>query len=78
MRNRTHDASRIKTLRVAVRPGTSVVTQLATALSRRVPSRASTISVAGFFFPYCPGFPALAYPGRKAQAPVFGRQPASS
>ncbi|HOW86780.1 MAG TPA: hypothetical protein P5119_10560 [Candidatus Aminicenantes bacterium] len=78
MTNRRPVASRIKTLRVAVRPGTSVVTQLATALSRRVPSRASTISVAGFFFPYCPGFPALAYPGRKAQAPAFGYRQAAS
>jgi hypothetical protein len=77
MKDRTHSASRIKTLRIAVRPGASAMSQLATALSRRVPSRAPAISVAGFFFPYCPGFPALAYPGRKAQAPVFGHRPAS-
>lgn len=73
MKARAHSASRIKTLRIAVTPGASAMTQLATALSRRVPSRASAISVASFFFPYSPGFPALAFPGRKAQAPVIGR-----
>lgn len=76
MNHDTHDASRIKALRVAVRPGASAIAQLATALARRVPSRASAISVAGFFFPYRPGFPVLASPGRKCQAPFCGR-PAS-
>ncbi len=78
MKDRAHSASRIKTLRIAVKPGASAMNQLAAALSRRAPSRASAISVASFFFPYCPGFPALAYPGRKAQAPVFGRGSISS
>lgn len=77
MNDRTPRASRIKALRVAVRPGASVIAQLATALTRRVPSRASAITVAGFFFPYCPGFPALAYPGRKCQAPFVARRASS-
>ena len=71
MSDRTHSASRIKTLRLAVRPGASAITQLATALMRRGRSRADSISVAGFFFPYSLGFPVLAYPGRKA-LPPFG------
>ena len=74
MSDRTHSASRIKTLRIAVRPGASAITQLATALMRRGPSRVESISVAGFFFPYSLGFPVLAYPGRKA-LPPFGVGP---
>lgn len=77
MRERTHSASRIMTLRVAVRPGASTIAQLAGALTRRVPSRAAAISVAGFFYPYSPGFPALAYPGRKPQAPFDMRHTSS-
>jgi hypothetical protein len=73
MRGRTHDASRIKTLRLAVRPGASVINQLAAALAGRRRERAALISVAGFFFPYLPGFPVFAYPGRKPLAPVFVR-----
>jgi hypothetical protein len=72
--NGTHGGSNIKTLRLAVRPGASAITQLATAMARR--GSAGTISVAGFFFPYCPGFPVVAYPGRKSQAPAcFHRHP---
>ncbi len=77
MNERTPRASRIKALRVAVRPGASVIGQLATALTKRAPSRASAITVAGFFFPYCPGFPALAFPGRKCQAPFVARRVSS-
>ena len=77
MNERTPRASRIKALRIAVRPGASAIGQLATALTKRDPSRASTITVAGFFFPYCPGFPALAYPGRKCQAPFVARRASS-
>ncbi len=69
MSDRTHSASRIKTLRLAVRPGASAITQLATALMRRGNSRADSISVAGFFFPYSMGFPVLACPGRRALPP---------
>lgn len=73
MRRQQHDASRIKTLRIAVRPGASAINQLAAALTGRRRERAALISVAGFFFPYVPGFPVLAYPGRKPLAPVFVR-----
>jgi hypothetical protein len=64
MEHATRGASRIKTLRLAVRPGASAMTQLATALMGRRRSRAGRISVAGFFFPRGPGFPAPAYPGK--------------
>jgi hypothetical protein len=73
MRYQQHDASRIKTLRLAVRPGASAINQLAAALAGRRRERAALISVAGFFFPYLPGFPVFAYPGRKSLAPVFVR-----
>ena len=72
MSDRTHSASRIKTLRLAVRPGASAITQLAAALTGRGRSRAASISVSGFFFPYSLGFPVLAYPGRKPLPPVYG------
>ncbi len=75
MRDATHSASRIKTLRIAVRPGASAITQLAAALTGRGRSRGASISVAGFFFPYFPGFPVLAYPGRKPLAPVYAPRP---
>ncbi len=71
MSDRTHSASRIKTLRIAMRPGASAMTQLAAVLMRRGRSGADSISVAGFFFPYAMGFPVLACPGRKALPPVF-------
>jgi hypothetical protein len=71
MRCQQHDASRIKTLRLAVRPGASAITQLAAAITGRRGERADLISVTGFFFPYFPGFPVFAYPGRKPLAPVF-------
>ena len=73
MRCQQHDASRIKTLRLAVRPGASAIKQLGAALTGRRRERAAKISVAGFSFPYLPGFPVLAYPGRKPLAPVFVR-----
>jgi hypothetical protein len=73
MRCQQHDASRIKTLRLAVRPGASAIKQLGAALTGRRRERAALISVAGFSFPYLPGFPVLAYPGRKPLAPVFVR-----
>jgi hypothetical protein len=73
MRCQQHDASRIKTLRLAARPGASAINQLGAALTGRRRERAALISVAGFIFPYLPGFPVLAYPGRKPLAPVFAR-----
>ena len=73
MKDRKHVASRIKTLRLAVRPGASANHQLAAAISRRSRACAGRMSVAGFFFPYFPGFPVFAYPGRKPLAPVFVR-----
>jgi hypothetical protein len=75
MNDATHGASRIKTLRLALRPGASTITQLAAALVRRGRVRTGSISVTGFFFPYDPGFPVLAYPGRKPLAPVYPRRP---
>lgn len=73
MTNEQHGASRIKTLRLAVRPGASTITQLAAALAHGRRSAKGLISVAGFFFPYLPGFPVFAYPGRKPLAPVYAR-----
>lgn len=73
MSDATHGASRIKTLRLAVRPGASAINQLAAALTGRRRERSALISMAGFFFPYLPGFPVLSYPGRKPLAPVFVR-----
>jgi hypothetical protein len=73
MANTKHDASRIKTLRLAVGPGASAFNQLAAAMAGRRRERAALISVAGFFFPYLPGFPVFAYPGRKSLAPAFRR-----
>jgi hypothetical protein len=75
-------ASKIKTLRLALGSGASAITQLAAAVTRctgcrpagRDCSRAEKISVASFMFPYFPGFPVLAYPGRKPQAPVYPRK----
>jgi hypothetical protein len=73
MANAAHGASRIKTLRLAVRPGASAITPLAAAVCKKRRERALLMSVAGFFFPYFPGFPVLAYPGRKPLAPVYVR-----
>jgi hypothetical protein len=74
MRYKKHDASTIKTLRLSARPaGASAITQLGAAMTTRIRNGAGRISVAGFFFPYFPGFPVFAYPGRKPLAPVFAR-----
>jgi hypothetical protein len=73
MKDRTHDASRIKTLRLALRPGASAINQLAAAVARRRSACAGRISVASFFYPYVPGFPVYAYPGRKSLAPAYVR-----
>lgn len=73
MKDRKHDASKIKTLQLALRPGASAINQLAAAMTGRDGARAGRISMAGFFFPYLPGFPVFAYPGRKPLAPVFVR-----
>jgi len=74
MNQRTHGASRIKTLRLAVGPGASAITQLAAAMAGRGTKRSARMSVAGFIFPYLPGFPVLAYPGRRPLAPALVRR----
>ena len=74
MANARRDASRIKTLRLALGPGASAITQLAAAVTGRVARRSGRMSVAGFFFPYLPGFPVFAYPGRKPLAPAIIRK----
>jgi hypothetical protein len=77
MSNAAHGASPIKTLRFTLRPGASAtITQLAAALGGRARARAARISVAGFFFPYAPGFPLLACPGRKAIPPAYAARSA--
>lgn len=68
-------ASRIKTLRISVRPGASAITQLAAVITgRRQRESVVPMTVAGFFYPYLPGFPVLAYPGRRSLAPAFPRK----
>ncbi len=74
MANARRDASRIKTLRLALGPGASAITQLAEAVLGRGARRSGRISVAGFLFPYLPGFPVLAYHGRKPLAPAIIRK----
>jgi len=74
MNQRTHGASRIKTLRLALGPGASTFAQLAAVLAGRGAGRSGRMSLAGFLFPYVPGFPALALPGRRPQAPAFVRR----
>jgi hypothetical protein len=74
MANARRDASTIKTLRLALGPGASAITQLAAAVTGRSARRSGRMSVAGFFFPYLPGFPVLAYPGRKPLAPAIIRK----
>ncbi len=59
MANARRDASRIKTLRLALGPGASAITQLAAAVTGRSARRSGRMSVGGFFFPYLPGFPVL-------------------
>ena len=74
MANARRDASTIKTLRLALGPGASAITQLAAALTGRGARRSGLMSVAGFVFPYLPGFPVLAYPGRRSLAPAIIRK----
>lgn len=51
MKDRTHSASRIETLRISLGPGASTIAQLATALMRPGRPRAEIISMAGFLIP---------------------------
>lgn len=74
MTERAREASRIKTLRLALGPGASAITQLAAALRGRGSGSSGLISVAGFCFPYFPGFPVLAYPGRRPLPPSLARR----
>ncbi len=83
-------ASSIETLRLALGSGASAITQLAAAVTGQTrsprpdgdPARdrasdrsdAGRISVDSFVFPYFPGFPVLAYPGRKPLAPAYTRK----
>jgi hypothetical protein len=70
-------ASRIETLRISVRPGASAITQLAAVITgRRRHGSVVPMTVAGFFYPYFPGFPVLAYPGRRSLAPAYLRKSA--
>ena len=78
MTERAHSASRIKTLRLALGPGASAITQLAAAVSGKGARRLRRMSVAGFFFPYFPGFLVLAYPGRRPLPPVLVRKTSTS
>jgi len=72
-----HGASRIKTLRISVSPGASAITQLAAVITgRRRLGNVVPMTVAGFFYPYLPGFPVLAYPGRRSLAPAYPRKSA--
>jgi len=48
----TPGVKRIRTLRLAVRPGASAMTQLARVLMGRERTDDRTISMAGFFMPY--------------------------
>jgi hypothetical protein len=43
-------------------------------MAGRGAKRSARMSVAGFFFPYFPGFPVLAYPGRRPLAPALVRR----
>ena len=70
MKARLHGGSRIKTLRLDVRPGASAISQLAAAVAGRRGARSARISVASFVFPYFPGCPVYLYAGRKPLAPA--------
>ena len=73
--NARRGASRIESLRISMRPGASAINQLAAAITgRRRGAGSAPMTVAGFFFPYVPGFPVLACPGRRNQAPAFVRR----
>lgn len=74
MEDRAHGASRIETLRLAVGPGASAITQLAAALTGRRARRSGRMSVTGFFFPSHPGLPVFAFSGRRPLAPAFIRR----
>lgn len=78
MTEQTHGASRIKTLRLALGPGASAMVQMAEAATGKGAGRLDHMSMAGFFYPYRPGFPVFAYPGRRSIPPAFGRRPSSS
>ena len=78
MSDRTHGASRIKTLRLAIGPGASAIIQLAAALTGKSARRSGRMSVAGFLFPYLPGVPVFAFPGRKPLVPALVRRASTS
>jgi hypothetical protein len=78
MKDRTRGASPIETLRLALGPGASAMVQLAAVVAGKGHPCRRPISVAGFYFPYRPGFPVLAYRGRKPQPPSIVRETSSS
>lgn len=78
MRDRAHGASPIKTLRLALGPGASAIVQLAAVVAGPSARRSGHMSVAGFYFPYRPGFPMLAYRGRKPQPAAIVRETSPS
>jgi hypothetical protein len=51
---------------------------LAAAVCGKSAGRSARMSVAGFFFPYFPGFLVLAYPGRRPLPPVLIRSTSPS
>ncbi len=73
MTEQEHGASRIKTLRLAVGSGASAMIQLAEAVTGKGARGQAHISMAGFFYPYRPGFPVFAYPGRRSLPPAMFR-----
>ena len=54
------------------------MTQLAAVVAGKGYPCRRHMSVAGFYFPYRPGFPMLAYRGRRPQAPAIFRGPSLS
>lgn len=78
MRERAHGASPIKTLRLAVGPGASAIVQLATVVAGRRARHHGHMSVSGFYYPYRPGFPMLAFRGRKPQPAAVVRETSPS
>ena len=78
MRETAHGASRIKTLRLAVGPGASAMIQLAAAVTGKGSHYRRHISVAGFYYPYRPGFPIYAHSGRRPQPPAYAEETSTS
>lgn len=52
--------------------------QLATAVSGKNSHSRRHMSVAGFYYPYRPGFPVYARPGRRPQPPAYVEETSTS